>query len=176
MKPSRIVRILFAWSMAAGGVTTCGGTSVMDPLPVPNTTPPNTTPPNTTPPANTPPADWTVDSTHVRLLISLVGKPADIAPYLAESFEFREVQPPSPPQSKAEFLGGMAQMVIDYTDMTLIVDSVLTHRPDSLEARGRFSALYKERTRFNLHFAVTIRFDAAGRVDRWWDHFRPEPF
>lgn len=114
---------------------------------------------------------------HVKYLISLVGKPDAIAPYIApDDFAFREVQPPGTPQDRAEFLAGMKQMTEDYTEMSLDVDSVLVHRPDSLEARGRFSALYRKRTRFNLHFAITMRFDAHGRVDRWWDHFRLEAF
>lgn len=119
---------------------------------------------------------YVVSPAHMRHIIGLVGKPLEIAPYLAESFEFREIHPPRPSQTKPEFLAGMVQMTIDYTEMSLVVDSILTHRPDSLEARGRFSALYKAQTRFDLHFAITMRFDASGRVASWSDHFRQEPF
>ncbi len=138
--------------------------------------------PATEPPAPPPPPpapqtpDWTVGPAHARRLVSLVGSPDSIARYLAENFEFREVEPPGSPQNKTQFLAGMIQMVQDYTEMRLDVDSVLTHRADSLETRGRFSALYRQRTRFDLHFAITMRFDASGRVDRWWDHFRQQPF
>lgn len=113
---------------------------------------------------------------HMKYLISLVGKPDAIARYIAPDFEFREVQPPGAPQNRAEFLAGMKKMTEEYTNMTLAIDSVLVHRPDSLEARGRFSALYMKRTQFNLHFAITMTFDPDGRVRRWWDHFRPAPF
>ncbi len=138
----------------------------------PTTAPP--TPPPTPPAPQTP--DWTPGPAHARRLVSLIGSPDSIARYLAESFEFREVEPPGPPQNKAQFLAGMIRMAQDYTEMRLNVDSVVTHRSDSLEARGRFSALYRQRTRFDLHFAITMRFDASGRVDRWWDHFRQQPF
>lgn len=128
------------------------------------------------PPPGPPPPAWTVNAAHARLLVSMVGKPDDIAPYLAADFEFREVSPPGAPQSKTQFLNGMHQMVIDYQNMVLAVDSVLVHRPDSLETRGRFSAVYLGVTPFSLHFAITMRFDSQGRVDRWWDHFREAAF
>lgn len=128
------------------------------------------------PPPPPPPPGWQVDEAHARLLVSLVGNPTEIAQYLAPAFQFREVEPPSAPQNKAQFLNGMHQMVIDYQNMLLAVDSVIVHRPDSLETRGRFSAVYLGTTPFSLHFAITMRFDAEGRVDRWWDHFRAAHF